>query len=295
MLYFPRLIYFTMINSDDPVVSILPIHLSNNLAPNVHLHQFPLLSRPLQVPPSATLSGKRIRARLKPNTKRLEIHIPVDTRPEVWNGEKSTELGLGRLEDDKEKNQDVGRVKLKEGEAPRLSELRLRSEQIPHTGAYMLGIVRDGQLHLHQIDETHQFRPTLTYLDALTRLSKRRGGAGFDSDSDDGPPPDPDEPAHVSAPKKERNPVVDAKDVQVSARKSEDKGGQNLTGGLSTVRREMLMAVRAEEDEEWQDFHYHDGETADCEEAYEALFSQNREDLECKSKVISFLKDIQGL
>lgn len=144
MLHFPRLIYFTMINSDDPVVSILPIHLSNNLAPNVHLHQFPLLSRPLQVPPSATLSGKRIRARLKPNTKRLEIHIPVDTRPEVWNGEKSTELGLGRLEDDKEKNQDVGRVKLKEGEAPRLSELRLRSEQIPHTGAYMLGIVRDG-------------------------------------------------------------------------------------------------------------------------------------------------------
>lgn len=132
-------------DDSDPIVSVLPIHLSNSLAPNVHIHQFPLLNRPLQVPPSAALSGKRIRARLKPNTRRLEIHVPADTRAEVWNAEKSKELGAGRLEDDKEKNQDVGKVKLKEGEEPRLSEIRLRSEDIPHTGAYMLGIVRDGK------------------------------------------------------------------------------------------------------------------------------------------------------
>jgi len=273
----------------------ISFHLSNTLAPNVQLHQFPLLNRPLEVPPSAALSGKRIRARLKPNTKRLEVHVPVDTRPEVWNSDKSKELGAGRLEDDKEKNQDVGRVKLKDGEEPRLSEIRLQSEQIPHTGAYMLGIVRDGHLHLHPISETHQLRPTLTYLDVLSRRSRRSRGGGSDSDSDDGPPPDPDEPAPVPAPKKEKKAAGEAKEIQVAARKSEDKGGQNLQGGLSAVRREMLLAIRAEEDEAWEDLDYHGGEAAESGEAYEAVFSQNVEELDSKSNVTTFIKNIRGL
>ncbi|TFY83773.1 hypothetical protein EWM64_g247 [Hericium alpestre] len=129
--------------SDDEVVSTLPIHYSNTLAPYVQIHQFPLLTRPLQVPPSAALSGKRIRARLKPGVKRQEIHVPVDTRPEVWNADKAKELGSARIEDDKEKNQDAGSSKATQ-EEPRLSEIRLQSEQLPHTGTYMLGIVRDG-------------------------------------------------------------------------------------------------------------------------------------------------------
>ena len=131
--------------TDDPIVSVLPVHLSNNLAPNLQLHQFPLLNRSLEVPPSASVSGKRIRARLKPTARRLEVHVPVDHRPEVWNAEKSKELGAGRMEDDKEKNQ-VSGSKLKEGEEPRLSEVRYRSEEIPHVGAYLLGVVRDGEL-----------------------------------------------------------------------------------------------------------------------------------------------------
>ena len=129
---------------NDELVSVIPIHFSNALAPNLHLHQFPLLTRPLQVPPSAAASGKGIKARLKPRARRFEVHIPVDTRPEVWNVEKSKELGLARVEDDKEKNQEP-KVKQREGEEPRLSEVRLRSEQVPQAGAYVLGVVRDGQ------------------------------------------------------------------------------------------------------------------------------------------------------
>lgn len=130
--------------TDDRIVSVLPVHLSNNLAPNLHLYQYPLLNRSLEVPPSAATSGKRIRARLKPTARRLEVHVPVDHRPEVWNPEKSKELGAGRLEDDKEKTQ-VGGGKLKEGEEPRLSEVRYRSEEVPHVGAYLLGVVRNGE------------------------------------------------------------------------------------------------------------------------------------------------------
>lgn len=129
---------------DDELVSVLPIHYSDRSTPNVHIHQFPLLNRPLQVPPSAAISGKQIRARVKPTSRRIEIHVPVDARPEVWNHEKGKDLGTAQREDDREKNQD-DQLKQKEGEEYRLSESRLRSDPMPHCGAYMLGVVRDGE------------------------------------------------------------------------------------------------------------------------------------------------------
>ncbi|GBE78334.1 hypothetical protein SCP_0112190 [Sparassis crispa] len=281
---------------DDHLVNVLPIHFSNTLAPNVHIHQFPLLTRPLQVPPSAAASGKHIRARLKPGVRRLEVHVPVDTRSEVWNTERSKELGKARVEDDKEKNQELAKVKQREEEEPRLSEVRMRSEQVPQVGAYVLGIVQDGQLHLHPISETHQLRPTLTYMDILTRKNKRgRGGEGSDDDSDDGPPPDPDEPAPAPAPKKEKKPAVDAKEVQVSVRKTSDDKGMHFQGGLTAVRREMLTIMHAEEDEKWDDYEYCDGEAAESNNAFEAVFSRNVERLECKTDITNVLKDIRGL
>ena len=44
------------------------------------------------------------------------------------------------LEDDREKNQETDKGK----QDPRLTEVRLRSEQIPQQGVYMLGIVYAG-------------------------------------------------------------------------------------------------------------------------------------------------------
>ena len=127
----------------DPVVTVLPIHYSDALGQDVHVHQYPLLTRPLQVPPSAASAGKRIQARIKPNVKRLEVHVPLDTRKEVWNPERGTTLGQARVDDDKEKNQEKG--KGRDVEEPRLTEVRMRSEQIAQKGVYMLGVVRDGE------------------------------------------------------------------------------------------------------------------------------------------------------
>lgn len=135
---------------DDPVVAVLPIHFSNSLVPNIQLHLFPLLFRPLQVPPSAAESGKRIRARHKPHIGRVEVHVPVDTRKEVWNPEKGIEYGAARAEGDQQDNapDKKDKTKQKEGEEPRLNEVRMSSEKIPERGAYMLGIVRDGSSFL---------------------------------------------------------------------------------------------------------------------------------------------------
>jgi DNA-directed RNA polymerase-3 subunit RPC5 len=130
---------------DDEVVGVMPIHYTNSLAPDVAVLQFPLLTRPLEVPPSAAASGKRIRARIKPNVRKLEVHVPADIRPEVWNRERAAILGAARLGDDEEKNQE-SKIKQREGEQPRLSEVRLSSEEIPRAGTYMIGVVRNGML-----------------------------------------------------------------------------------------------------------------------------------------------------
>ena len=132
---------------DDEVVGVMPIHYTNTLAPNVLVLQFPLLTRPLEVPPSAAASGKRIKARIKPNVRKLEVHVPADIRPEVWNKERAAILGTARLEDDKERHQEP-KVKQREGEQPRLSEVRMSSEEIPRAGTYMLGVVRNGMYSL---------------------------------------------------------------------------------------------------------------------------------------------------
>ncbi|KAF8587264.1 hypothetical protein K439DRAFT_1645868 [Ramaria rubella] len=288
-----------MDESDDPVVAVLPVHYSNSLVPNLQLHQFPLLFRPLQVPPSAAESGKRIRARHKPHAGRIEIHVPVDTRKEVWNPDKGAEYGAARTEeeqqggppDKKEKN------RLKDGEEPRLNEIRMSSEKVPARGAYMLGIVRDGHLHLHPLSETHQVRPTLTYLDVLSRKSRRLRNGGDESESDDGPPPDPDDPTPAApAIKKEKKAAGESKEVQVTAKKTlEDKtGSQQFQGGLSQVRREMLVMIRDEAEEPWEELEYCDGEHADSADAFESVFSKTSINLLCKMELTDMLKVISS-
>lgn len=281
-------------DENDELVAVLPIHYSAALAPNVHMHQFPLLLRPLETPPSAILSGKRISARIKPNVGRLEILVPADTRPEVWSVEKSRDFGSARAEDDHEKNQAI-QSKGGEDEEPRLSEVRLRSENIPQKGTHMLGVVRNGKLHLHPISETHQLRPTLTYLDILSKKTRRSRGTGSGSDSDDGPPPDPDEPAPLNTIKKEKKAVGEAKEVHVSARKTDDKAGVSAQGGLSAVRREMLQIIRAEEDEAWDTLEFCDLNTQSSGDAFEGIFSQSNEILRCQTNITAFLKEIRGL
>jgi len=232
---------------------------------------------------------------LKPQVARLEVHLPVDTRPEVWNKERGEELGKARAQDDAEKNMDA---KSTEAANQRLTETRLRSEQITSRGCYMLGIVRDGRLHLHPISQTHQLRPTLTYVDVFHRKTRRaRTGAGDDSDSDDGPPPDPDDPTPAPAPvKKEPKVVGETKEVNVAVRKTtDDKGGPSMQGGLSAARHEMLLAMRKEEEEPWQDLEYCDGETEEASQAFDTLFSRSDEKLTCKSDITTILTSIPGL
>ncbi|KAE9410952.1 hypothetical protein BT96DRAFT_952799 [Gymnopus androsaceus JB14] len=224
-------------DQEDEIIKSIPIHYSNRLS-------------------------------LQPQSRIQEIHVPADTRPEVWNGERGHEFGKGQLDDDREKNQER-KGKGREGEEPRLAEIRMRSEEITQRGAQMLGILHNNQLHMHPIDSTHQFRPTLTYLDILSRKSKRRKDDDSDSDSDDGPPPDPGR-------------TNTAKEVQVSARRViEDKAGN--------LAQLMLAIIRAEQDESWRNLEFCDMEKHLLMHLT-GFWSYKNENLHCSTDITTFLR-----
>lgn len=108
---------------------------------------------------------------------------------------------------------------------------------------------------MHPIAEALQLRPTLTYMDHLSRKKAER--VGEDSGSEDGgPPQDPDE-VTADVIKKEK-PELQAKEVQVSVRKS-TPDEKNVLGGLSAQRRQLLAHIRAEEEDPWEELLYYDG------------------------------------
>ena len=124
---------------DDTVVARLPIYLSTALVPNLQLYQYPLLQGPLQVPPSAQIAGKKINARFKPETDVIEIHVPLDTRDDLWNKKQGREYGQHRAEEDGQKPMSK--------EERRLDDLRLKSERIRAGAAYTVGVIRDSKLY----------------------------------------------------------------------------------------------------------------------------------------------------
>ena len=92
----------------------------------------------------------------------------------------------------------------------------------------------------------------------MDHLHRKKGGPGGDNSGseDEGPPQDPDEV--VTDMTKKEKPEPQAKEVQVSVRKS-TPDEKNVLGGLSVQRRELLAHIRAEEDDPWEELVYYDG------------------------------------
>lgn len=148
---------------EDEIVATLPVHYSEALSPNLHIHQYQLLTRHLEVPPSAAQAGKIIRARCKPNNGRYEIHVPNDVRPEVWNASEGQTYGSARNEEDREEAvAHDAKYKEKEAQDIRLNDTRLSSRPAEHTGAYVLGVVREGEPLVSKNSSFEHAEETLT-------------------------------------------------------------------------------------------------------------------------------------
>jgi len=141
----------------------------------------------------------------------------------------------------------------------------------------------------------------------MDHLSRKKGGRGGDDSGseDDGPPQDPDE-VTADMTKKEK-PEPQAKEVQVSVRKSMPDE-KNVLGGLSVQRRELLSHIRAEEEDPWEELVYYDdavwtrvavqsnfpadmvSQSGESRDTFESLFSKEEQELQTSDTMSIFIR-----
>lgn len=148
------------LDEGDFIVRRMPVRISHQLCKSLHLAQYPVHTR--------SLPEKGVTARYKPGVKKLELSIPLNTNPAVYNVDRGKELALGAAEEDaKEKaaiealtdQKDVKKEKRKRGthtlhssvlssakDAAMLKTQKLVSMQVPNQTNYMVGVVRDSTL-----------------------------------------------------------------------------------------------------------------------------------------------------
>lgn len=126
----------------DEIAHTIPIYISHNLSPALHLFQYPVHHRPPAVTSYAEQRGQHISARMKENVHRFEIEVPVDMRPTVWNEDRAEELGFLPVEE-----QDAKKKGKKKDEKPENwgSKMRLKSEEVPNVTGYWAGLVHEGE------------------------------------------------------------------------------------------------------------------------------------------------------
>jgi DNA-directed RNA polymerase-3 subunit RPC5 len=100
----------------------------------------------------------------------------------------------------------------------------------------------------------------------------------------------------------------------VTARKTDDKSGNQTVGGLSAIRREMLNIIREEQEEQWQNLDYKGPQVCilyNCRayftltysllqarqsaEWLDKIFNTNEEDMKCTTSASEMLSSINGL
>lgn len=161
----------------------------------------------------------------------------------------------------------------------RLDKISYSSTTVPDVTNYLVGIVKHGQssisvvssrrsasdfdpltttdaLHLSPLTQTYQLRPSLTYLDHLLTLERRRKREQRH--------PDSDSEGDISDTEIKKE---EAKAVQVSVKQSVDlsgggafgKMGGGGGGGLANGRAGagLFAPLRAEEGEQWQELEYY--------------------------------------
>lgn len=143
------------------LIASLPVYLSTSLpsTSSIHVFQYPIFNKenPLPVPSQARSAGLNETIRWRPKANRIEIELPIDDRPSVYDSEKGRKFGKGaKIEKEigneikvkKEKEKERGRNGMMEEEkkeSNKLRKTRLESNEIPHTTGYMIGIIRDGE------------------------------------------------------------------------------------------------------------------------------------------------------
>ncbi|KAJ2544379.1 hypothetical protein EV175_005896, partial [Coemansia sp. RSA 1933] len=146
---------------DDEIVAEIPVYLTQQIAKNLHLLQYPQKEGTID---PGVLHPKV--ARIKPIHGQMEMDIPLDVQSPMYNRDRGLELGVGIA--------DNGRL---------LDITTLVSVDIPKSSTYVAGVFSNGGLHLTPIESLTQLRPSLKYLDRVAE--KERAASKLDNDEDE--------------------------------------------------------------------------------------------------------------
>jgi DNA-directed RNA polymerase-3 subunit RPC5 len=124
-----------MSDAEDEVIGEMPVFLSQDLASNLHLLQYPL--RPMGRPYSQDL-GQLLSVRVKPMQKKFEIEYALDPASQNYD---------------------------KNGPEHPIKKMKLSSHPVPPKTNYAIGVVREGQLHLTPLHAVCRMLPNLEHID----------------------------------------------------------------------------------------------------------------------------------
>lgn len=152
-------------DNDDGATNI-PVYLSRASAygskQNLSLFQYPNYPAGggVPMPPSAAERNLNLSARWRPNANCVEVDVPLDTRPKVYNTEAGQTMGANVVPPQQaKKGVKVKNEVLSDDEdllgaapsasrprGPKLDKVRLQSTLVPNATRYFVGVMHDGKL-----------------------------------------------------------------------------------------------------------------------------------------------------
>ncbi|KAJ3163085.1 DNA-directed RNA polymerase III subunit RPC5 [Geranomyces michiganensis] len=245
--------------NDDPVIKEVDVFFSQELVQKLCLFQFPTRPHPFdeQTRPTA--------GRMKPATKRFELEIPLQTRSEHYNRERGEELGQGT---DNAPMRGVFDYDEARAPAKLLDKQTFSSSLLPSQANYMVGVIKNDELHLTSIGTALQLRTSLFYIDKIAEKQATR----VEEDS-------------LEA-NKRANPEFEeeGKVLSVTVKGPEDKDAIRKAAQLELQRKA--------EDEAWMPMKiFHPG-SAESQHAYESLFATSDFDVDFTTDPDKYLDDI---
>ncbi|KAF1773555.1 DNA-directed RNA polymerase III subunit Rpc5 [Phytophthora cactorum] len=218
---------------DDPVVREIPVHLADELRRNLYMVQFPLRPtyRPMPEPPR--------RARIKPNNQLMQLDFPVDQRSEHFDQDAEEYL--------KQKH------------------LRLQSSSVPALSNYVVGVFRQGQLHLTPLSAVMQMRPSLSHIDDAAN----------------------EEEEDIEVEEKVEPPPAEMKEVQFQFKKKQSERA------LSAIQNSYAYKKQQIDAENWIELQVQDKSSAGADDEFENLFSEKEEEVVSTMTPDQYIKALQ--
>ncbi|KAL1920262.1 uncharacterized protein VTP21DRAFT_1408 [Calcarisporiella thermophila] len=246
----------------DQIVREIPIYLTHQLASYLHLFQYPV--RNLGFTPE---TGP-IAARLKPKARLIELDLPLHTESPLYDKERGEELSLGTS--DRVVRTAYDRMETEEDKKELLEKQTLSSQLVPAAARYMVGVLREDELHLTPIHGSVQLRPNLNYLDKIDEKYKAATKRITDEESKDEEQPQPS--------------TSKAKSISVSVKSANPE--------QTTQKSPYTRASRFAENEPWTKLQYFDETTEQSEIIFQQMLSRNRAALRCVTTPQQFLESI---